>query len=111
MKKDYKIEYLVGNKFITNKAIEPYNDDVCNFLADFSKMLFKSKEAKKYSDLIIKKANTKNFRVFVPYYLNHNIDKQEIEIIENNHQALVIFLQGQYLLQLFQKIGFYQLFL
>ena len=51
MKKDYKIEYLVGNKFITNKATEPYNDDVCNFLADFSKMLFKSKEAKKYSDL------------------------------------------------------------
>lgn len=51
MKKDHKIEYLVGNKFITNKALEPYNEDVCNFLAEFSKMLFKSKEAKKYSDL------------------------------------------------------------
>ena len=51
MKNNHKIEYLVGNKFISNKALEPYNEDVCNFLADFSKMLFKSKDAKKYSDL------------------------------------------------------------
>ena len=51
MKNNRDIEYLVGNNSISNMAIEPYNDEVCNFLGDFSKMLFKSKYANKYSDL------------------------------------------------------------
>ena len=51
MKNNREIEYLVGNKSISNMAIEPYNEEVCNFLGDFSKMLFKSKHANKYSDL------------------------------------------------------------
>ncbi len=51
MKNNSDIEYLVGNNSISNMAIEPYNEEVCNFLGDFSKMLFKSKYANKYSDL------------------------------------------------------------
>ena len=51
MKNNLDIEYLVGNKFISNIAVEPYNEEVCNFLGDFSKMLFKSKHASKYSDI------------------------------------------------------------
>ncbi len=51
MKNNRDIEYLVGNNSISNMAIEPYNEEVCNFLGDFSKMLFKSKYANKYSDL------------------------------------------------------------
>tara|TARA_B100000780_G_scaffold80904_1_gene55152 strand:+ start:321 stop:1511 length:1191 start_codon:yes stop_codon:yes gene_type:complete len=46
-----KFKYLVGSKNVSNKALEPYNKDVCDFLDDFSKMLFKEEEAKKYSDL------------------------------------------------------------
>ena len=51
MKNNLDIEYLVGNKFISNIAVEPYNEEGCNFLGDFSKMLFKSKHASKYSDI------------------------------------------------------------
>ena len=46
-----KFRYLVGNKNISKKALKPYNEEVCSFLDDFSKMLFKEKEAKEYSDL------------------------------------------------------------
>ena len=46
-----KFKYLVGSKNVSNKALEPYNKDVCDFLDDFSKMLFKEEESKKYSDL------------------------------------------------------------
>ncbi len=51
-KKNDRIEYVVGNKDITNIAIEPYNNEVCSFLDDFSKLLFSLKKTKKYPDLI-----------------------------------------------------------
>ena len=31
-----KFKYLVGSKNVSNKALEPYNKDVCDFLDDFS---------------------------------------------------------------------------
>ena len=45
----------------------------CIAMPNLNKPIIDYSAAKKYSDLIIKKANSKNFRVFVPYYLNHNM--------------------------------------
>jgi len=58
----------------------------CIAMPNLNKPIIDYSAAKKYSDLIIKKANTKNFRVFVPYYLNHNIDLKNFEIgIKQNY--------------------------
>ena len=46
------VQFLVGNKNVSNTAIEPFNTEVCNFLDEFSKKLFLLKETKKFPDLI-----------------------------------------------------------
>jgi hypothetical protein len=49
---DHKITYLVGDGNISNKAISPYSDIVCNFLADISIFLKKQKNISDFTDLI-----------------------------------------------------------
>ena len=43
------VQFLVGNKNVSNTAIEPFNTEVCNFLDEFSKKLFLLKRDKKIS--------------------------------------------------------------
>jgi hypothetical protein len=52
LKIDQKITYLVGDGNISNKAISPYSDIVCMFLADISISLKKKKDISNYPDLI-----------------------------------------------------------
>ncbi len=47
-----KIEFLVGTRIPKRLSLEPFNPLVCNFLDELSKSLLKSREAKKFSDLI-----------------------------------------------------------
>jgi hypothetical protein len=49
---DQKITYLVGDGNISNKAISPYSDIVCELLADISLSLKKQKNISDYPDLI-----------------------------------------------------------
>jgi len=46
-----KIEYLVGSRKIYNLTLRPYDISICNFLADFSKVLEKSNFKNEFSDL------------------------------------------------------------
>jgi hypothetical protein len=48
-----KIEYLVGNyKNLSNFALEPFNEEICEFLSEFSKKLFSNKKIKNFPDLM-----------------------------------------------------------
>ena len=52
LKIDQKITYLVGDGSVSNKAIAPYSDIVCEFLADISISLKKKNDISNYPDLI-----------------------------------------------------------
>ena len=52
LKTDHKITYLVGDGNISNKAIVPYSDIVCDFLADISISIKKKNNITDYPDLI-----------------------------------------------------------
>ena len=45
------INYLVGDKKILNSSTVPYNEKVCQFIAEFSEELNNNKESKKFPDL------------------------------------------------------------
>ena len=49
---DQEVVYLVGDGSISNKAIAPFSDIVCELLADISISLMKHKDASDYPDLI-----------------------------------------------------------
>ena len=44
-------EYLVGDKNISKKPTQPYNDIVCNFLGDLSDELNRTTPSKNYADI------------------------------------------------------------
>ena len=49
---DQEVVYLVGDGNISNNAITPFSDIVCELLADISVSLMKHKDASDYPDLI-----------------------------------------------------------
>ena len=51
MKLKKNIKYLVGSHHLDSLSIEPYNEEVINFLKDFSLKLDKSKYIKQFPDL------------------------------------------------------------
>ena len=50
MTKNNQIEYIVGDKKITNKTLEPFSDKICNFLDEFSKKLNSHPKSREFSD-------------------------------------------------------------
>ena len=44
-------EYLVGNRNISNKPMQPYNEIICNFLGDLSDELNSTTPSKNYADI------------------------------------------------------------
>ena len=46
-----KINYLVGSDKIAGEATVPFNNIVCEFLAEFSKELIKNKKSNKFPDV------------------------------------------------------------
>ena len=50
-KKNNNLEYLVGNKEISNFSLPPFETLICNFLGELSKELDSDKSAKKYPDI------------------------------------------------------------
>ena len=44
-------EYLVGDKNINDKPMQPYNETICNFLGDLSNELNSSTSSKNYADI------------------------------------------------------------
>ncbi len=52
----------------------------CIAMPNLNKPITNFSTAQNYNNLIIKKANSKTFKVFIPYYLNHNIDLNNFEI-------------------------------
>ena len=50
-KKNNNLEYLVGNKEISNLSLPPFETLICNFLGELSKELDSGKSAKKYPDI------------------------------------------------------------
>ena len=51
MNKNSKIQYLVGNKIVSNSFTEPYNDKVINFLSDLAVSLNSNSNTKNYPDI------------------------------------------------------------
>jgi len=47
-----ELKYLVGNNRFSNRSTLPFNDNVCEFLNDFSTNMIANKNAKKYPDII-----------------------------------------------------------
>ena len=68
-----KIEFLVGSRIPKRLSLEPFNPLVCNFLDELSKSLLKSREAKKFSDLI----------TFAFYVRKKNLSKIKNSINDN----------------------------
>ena len=46
-----KVKFLVGSKSIEQITLPPYDNQICNFLVEFSKELENSDYTKKFSDL------------------------------------------------------------
>ena len=46
------VNFLVGQKSIQEEILKPFDKNVCMLLSEFSLMLLKNKDAKKFSDLI-----------------------------------------------------------
>ena len=50
-KKKNSLEYLVGNKEVSNMSLPPFENIICNFLGELSKELNLDKSTKKYPDI------------------------------------------------------------
>ena len=79
---DQKVVYLVGDGNISNNAMIPFSDIVCEFLADISKALMKHKDASDCPDLIAfsfwcRKANLTILRK--RFYLEKKEPKEEVQ--------------------------------
>ncbi len=47
-----EINFLVGKKSIEEKILQPFDNEICSLLYDFSGALIKNKNAKKFTDLV-----------------------------------------------------------
>ena len=52
MMKLNNVEFLVGSKNFSNKSLEPFNKNICNFLSDLSSDLKLDPLYKKYPDIV-----------------------------------------------------------
>ena len=50
--KQLNADILAGGLKIQKKTLEPFNDEICQFLTSFSQKLISSKETRKFTDLI-----------------------------------------------------------
>ena len=51
MSKQNNINYLVGNKIFTREAYKPFDENICSFLNELSKLLMSSRISNEYSDV------------------------------------------------------------
>ena len=61
------VEFLVGSKNFSNKSLEPFNKNICNFLTDLSSDLKTDPFCKKYPDILtlsfwLRKQNIEKFK-------------------------------------------------
>ena len=84
-KKNNNLEYLVGNKEISNLSLPPFETLICNFLGELSKKLDSDKSAKKYPDIKAlafwcRKQKILNYKVLV------SPEKKHFKKIEKKHK-------------------------